>query len=452
MYKLLKFIFQQAIFIFYRKCIINNKEESISSGPLIIAANHPNTLMDPLLIAANLKQRVGFIAKATLFSNGFLKLLFKQLHMIPIRRTVDGDTPEAKAENKRAFEKCYEYLSNKGIILIFPEGNSFHEMKLRPLKTGAARIALEFEALNNFSMNTKILPIALNYSDPALFKKDIIINFGKAITISDYKELYLADPKGAVKKLTDDLRERLENIIILTENTEQELLYKKIHSIYRNRLTENLKTAGAEISSFSISKEIANAIMYYESKQPESYQLIKSKIDHYSNLIQKLKIRNSLIEENKKLKVNLIKKIITPLYLIIGAPFYLFGLLTNYIPYIIPSKVVKLITNDIEYKAPIMMITGLITFPLTYTILVLVFKNYITADLLPLISFCLLLPISGFYTMHYYNYVSEAKSLFFINTSLKEKDRLYSLVTNTREEIVLLLDKASEVYSASLTK
>ncbi len=452
MYKFLKTLVNLAILVFYRKITINNRERTLSNGPLIIAANHPNTLMDPLLISAFLKQRVGFVAKATLFSNGFLKWFFKQLHMIPIRRAVDGDDPTAQAENKKAFQKCYEYLTNKGTILIFPEGNSFHEMKLRPLKTGAARIALEFEALNNFEKGTKILPIALNYSEPALFKKDIILNFGEAINISDYKELYISNPKDAVKQLTEDLKIRLESIIILTEHIEQEILYKQIHDLYKKRLEIRLKEEGEDISDFSIAKEIANAIVYHEANHPEKYQLIKTKIDKFSSLIKKLKVHTNIIEKNKTFKVTLIRKIITPFYLIIGFPLYVFGLITNYIPYIIPSKVVKLITDEMEYKASIMMVTGLFIFPLIYFGEIYFVNNYTNLSFWYLILFSILLPVSGFYTLHYYNFIGEVKSLFFINTFLKENEKIHSTLINSREEISILLDTTSKEYRAYLTK
>ena len=38
-------------------------------GPLLLAGNHPNSLLDPLFLAAVARRPVRFLAKAPLFSN-----------------------------------------------------------------------------------------------------------------------------------------------------------------------------------------------------------------------------------------------------------------------------------------------------------------------------------------------------------------------------------------------
>ena len=38
-------------------------------------------------------------------------------------------------KNEETFIKCYEHLENGGAILMFPEGISITERKLKPIKT-----------------------------------------------------------------------------------------------------------------------------------------------------------------------------------------------------------------------------------------------------------------------------------------------------------------------------
>ena len=65
LYFLLKIIFKIALRVFFRRITVRNQHLIPDSGPLLIAANHPNTFMDPIAIAAFVKQEVFFIAKGT---------------------------------------------------------------------------------------------------------------------------------------------------------------------------------------------------------------------------------------------------------------------------------------------------------------------------------------------------------------------------------------------------
>jgi len=168
-----------ALAIFFRKIVINGNHIP-ENGPVILAANHPNTLMDPLIIAALTGRRIGFVANAGLFSSKIISRLFKFFHVIPIYRKKDV-LPGEKPDNNASFAKCHEYLRNGGAFLIFPEGSSFHELRLREIKTGTARIALSFESQTDFQSGLKIIPIALDYSDALQFNSMVVVTVNEPI-------------------------------------------------------------------------------------------------------------------------------------------------------------------------------------------------------------------------------------------------------------------------------
>ncbi len=400
--------------------------------------------MDPLLIAAMMPQRLGFVAKSTLFANGLLKWFFRQLHMIPIYRAVDGASATDKDANRKAFQKCFDYLSSKGTILLFPEGNSFHEMRLRPLKTGAARIALEYENQLDFQANLSILPIALNYSNPAYFREEISIHVGEPISIGSYKELYLADGVETAKALTGEISKRLEEMIIRTNYSDQEELYKNIHALYKPILKEQGEQTAER--DYLISKQIANAINYFEANKPVEYTVIKNKLDQYVEDMKKIKIHETILAQDIFHKTSLFQKILIPVYLLIFLPVTIWGLITNYLPYKIPSLLVRKISKEKEYRAPVMMVIGLFVFPLFYFTEIYYFNKLLSTSTLMTGLFSLSLPLSGFYTLHYYQFYLYSKNLFFMNFLRIEKEALFINLKKSREEIVLLLDKAKEVY------
>lgn len=135
-YQFLRRSIKFAFFIFYRKKVVSSLENISSSGTLIIAVNHPNTLLDPLLIASQVKRKVGFLANASIFRNKIVSSIFNYLQVIPVYRKKDIKPGEIQ-DNSQSYRKCYEFFDNNGALLIFPEGTSVNELKLRDIKTRA---------------------------------------------------------------------------------------------------------------------------------------------------------------------------------------------------------------------------------------------------------------------------------------------------------------------------
>ena len=168
LYFFLKILFKTALQVFFRRIEVRNRHLILDNGPLLIASNHPNTFMDPIAIAAVVKQEVFFIAKGTVFNTRLKKWLLHKMNLIPVYRREDGALPAVG--NEATFRKCTEFLLKNGTLLIFPEGSSFNERRLRPLKTGTARMALAAERQANWKAGVQILPVGVNYSDPTRFR------------------------------------------------------------------------------------------------------------------------------------------------------------------------------------------------------------------------------------------------------------------------------------------
>ena len=88
-------------------------------------------------------RRPRFLAKSTLWSHPVVAPLLIFIGAVPVYRRRDG-APVAR--NLETFARCREVLAAGGTVALFPEGGSHNEPAPLPLKTGAARIALETEA------------------------------------------------------------------------------------------------------------------------------------------------------------------------------------------------------------------------------------------------------------------------------------------------------------------
>ena len=90
LYHLLKPIALTGINLFYNSISVENQDRIPKKGPVIFAANHPNTMIDPLIVAASCGRRVSFLARSTLFFNSFISWLLTTLGIIPVYRKNDA--------------------------------------------------------------------------------------------------------------------------------------------------------------------------------------------------------------------------------------------------------------------------------------------------------------------------------------------------------------------------
>lgn len=172
LYRILKFPAQVAFLFYCRQLRVNRRAFLQSNGPLLIAANHPNSFLDAIVIATLFKKPVYSLVRGDVYTNRFYSLLLNALNMMPVYRLSEG--AENLQENYSTFEKCREVFRQNGIVLIFSEGRCINEWHLRPLKKGTARLAIScWEA----GIPLRVLPTGINFSSFRKFGKNIHLNF-----------------------------------------------------------------------------------------------------------------------------------------------------------------------------------------------------------------------------------------------------------------------------------
>lgn len=180
LFSLLKFPAKLAFLIYCRHIRYRNKAMLQSDGPLMIAANHPNSFLDAIILATLFKKPIYSLARGDAFKKPFFAKLLASLNILPVYRVTEG--VENLEHNYTTFDRCREIFKRGGIVLIFSEGRCINEWHLRPLMKGTARLALSsWEA----GIPLKVLPTGINYSSFVTFGKNIQLNFGQYITAND---------------------------------------------------------------------------------------------------------------------------------------------------------------------------------------------------------------------------------------------------------------------------
>ncbi len=205
---LLRFVLLGLVRVFYPDRAVGRAAPTPDQGPILVVANHPNGLIDPLLVCLALGRPVAFLAKSTLWQNPFFRRCMDAFGALPVTRAHEGDT----RLNDRTFASCRTLLVDGGWLALFPEGKSHDETTLQPLKTGAARIALG--AVAEGATTLRVLPVGLLYADKGVFRSAVAVAIGAPVAVQPAPP----DDRDAVTALTERITEALADVVLQADN------------------------------------------------------------------------------------------------------------------------------------------------------------------------------------------------------------------------------------------
>jgi glycerol-3-phosphate O-acyltransferase / dihydroxyacetone phosphate acyltransferase len=223
LYRVLRFLAGVALRWYYRDLEIVGAERIPRDGPLLVAGNHPNALVDALVLGRVVPRRLLLTAKATLFESPLAAAILRRAGVVPLRRAADeaGRDPAAPADPRRnaeAFAAVQDALLRGGAVLLFPEGRSHDEPRLSPLRTGLARIALEARDVRGVR-GLSILPIGLTFEDKATPRSRVLVEVGEPLRLDAWRPPGGAAPgAAAVEALTREVDRRLRAVTLNFES------------------------------------------------------------------------------------------------------------------------------------------------------------------------------------------------------------------------------------------
>jgi 1-acyl-sn-glycerol-3-phosphate acyltransferase len=417
--------------LYYRRITVVGYEKIPTDTPLIFAPNHQNALMDALAVDFASKRALVFLARADIFKKPAIAKLLNMLRILPIYRIRDGF--EALGNNQEVFDNTVDVLKSNIPLCILPEGNHEGHKRLRPLKKGIFRIALQAEESSSFNLNLQIIPVGIDYSNYFNAGSDLTVVFGTPIKIADYASQYKENEQRTINKLMHELAENMRSVMIHIPEEHYELT-SQISEMFEPNVWNTCNVKRHPYNKLTIRQYIVQKATKAFVQHPEKTLELGHLLDTYNVKLSKFKLKDCILQQRPP---HLLTLFIETLLCIFLLPLHVYGLISNYIPFKIPIMIASKV-KDKHFRSSIQFGIGLFLFPIYYLILIVVFC-LLTENFSLKVIFALSLPLTGFFAFYNYQFMRKlCGKLRLFSLRFMNSDQ-YNALQNERNQIIDLI-------------
>lgn len=352
---LLRAAFLGLVRLFYPRIAVARSDRLPARGPVIVLANHPNGLLDPVVLSLGLGRPVSFLAKSTLFGNPLGRALMRAFDAIPVYRPRDGEDPR---RNEETFERCRDLLRRGGWLAMFPEGTSHSDPRMKPLKTGAARIALGAERSAGFALGLSIVPVGLLYEDKDVFRSRVALSVGAPIRLADLEGR--EGERTAVAELTSRIHQGLGEVVLEADSSE----------LWRGFLAVAAWTGGPAATDVAVlegrARELARAYRVLHEEAPARALELERKVRRFVRVLRSVGISDPLgLEAASAPPARTL--LLSWLALLLLSPVALVGAVLGWVPYrLVRPGAIRLSRGEADLVGTVKALLGLVVMTLTY--------------------------------------------------------------------------------------
>jgi 1-acyl-sn-glycerol-3-phosphate acyltransferase len=392
--------------VFFPRIEISGIDRVPADGPVMLIVNHPNGLIDPLFLLCLSPRPVSFLAKSTLFDMPVIGWFVKAMGSIPVYRRQDGAFDPSK--NRQTFERTRNILASGGAIAIFPEGASHGDPKLRPMKTGAARIALGAASLSSDTAPLTIVPLGIYYTAKPTFRSSALLYFGEPISVAPAALKSNGEPPAdAVRALTGRIEQALNDVTLQADEHEALALVARAEEVFSS---EEPAAAERLVDKFELRRRFMAGYTTLRTKAPDRLEAISTRITRYETELHEAGLDPQTLKPTAVRGAQNLGEAVQGLaVMLLVLPIALVGTIVNYPAYrIVGSIATGLSRGDEGILATIKIIAGALVFPLIWIIVTVVVGFYFGA--LAGFTALILAPISGYVALRFFERLDDIRA------------------------------------------
>lgn len=375
---------QLAIWAFYRRCEVTGGGH-LPAGPLILCANHANALVDGLIVQASCRRIVHPLARSGLFRSPVLRPFLNLIQAVPIYRRRAGTSADPR-RNEMTFARCYDYLAEGRALLIFPEGQSHSDPALRPLKTGAARLALGF--WRRRGRLPAVVPVGLIFTHKGRFRGDVLVQYGPPVALEPPPAG--AEERAVVAAYTAAITAGLRAVTLNVEAWEDVALMKEIQAFADFRRGRRRRRLSHRYRAF---QRLADAHRWLRLVHPEEVMLLRRKLRRFARLRRRYGVASYHLELRYRPAV--VARFLgrSLFFALLVFPLALWGLVMNGPAYLAARITTRRLARGRDQYDTAGLLSGLLYFTLFWSgQTVAVYRLF---GLVPALAYAVSLPLTG---------------------------------------------------------
>ncbi len=309
--------------VFYRRFEAAGLANLPAEGPVILCANHVNALVDAVVVQASCPRPIHPLARSGLFRSPLLRPVLALIQAVPIYRRRRGAEEQTAKANVDSFRRCYEYLEQGRILLIFPEGQSHSDPTLRPLKTGAARLALGL--WERTGRLPAVVPVGLVFPQKGRFRSEVLVQIAPPVAIPAED----AAAEDAPRRLTESIGEGLERVTLNADSWEDIQLLRLLNNFFAMRSGRRRSLA----QRFRSLQRLIDTHRWLRLTRPVEVRLLGEKLRRFEDLCEHHGVEDYHL--NLRYRPALVARFLlrSTAFLFFVAPLALWGFLNSAVPY-----------------------------------------------------------------------------------------------------------------------
>jgi 1-acyl-sn-glycerol-3-phosphate acyltransferase len=442
--KIIVAILRFAMRVYFRRVEVLGMEKVPRDTPVIFVLNHPNALVDPAFLLSLAPRRVSFLAKSPLFRMPILGYFVRAMECIPVYR--QQDEGEDVTKNREMFAAARTLLARGGTIGICPEGVSHDEPRLRPIKTGAARIALGAVSTGEVS-NLQIVPAGLYYTSKTKFRSAVLLYFGNPIDVLPVEIEQDGDPpRGAVKELSTRIECALREVMLDAEHEEALQTIRRAEKIFSSE--PNSDSSESLADELQLQQRFVNAYRVLRERAPERLRRLEVRMSRFEEELSQAGVDPDDLSAPKStvdVFTHLITRIVVFVVLIVPATL---GFLIHYPAYRFGGYLAtRFSKNDDDMVSTVKIMSAMLLFPFTWLVAAAV--GYEVGGWMLALAALIVLPAAGYIAIRYFegldNFLGGLRALTFFLVRRRFFVRLLAERKAIRSEILALGEETANL-------
>lgn len=430
----------------FKSVDVRHPERVPPGGPVLLCINHPNNFIDSLLVGAALPRKIHYLATAALFRNPLAARFLLACGAIPVYRKQDD--PDKMEKNAATFDACCAALGDGRLIAIYPEGTTHAEARVVRIKTGAARIALGYEAQDPARL--QVIPVGLNFEARKSFRGRVLVSFGSAVPVTPYLEAYRQDPAKAVDALTTAIQWAMEAEVVHVERIDAARLVRAVEDLYRGDLVRELQEqrgfGSKQIDLTRLSRAIVDAVTWFKERDPARVEALWQRIQSYRALLAEYRVQDEAVRAHLERRGPR-QKLRRGWEAAAGFPFFLYGAGANVLVYWVPRWIARLMSRKETDYATWRFLASIVAYPLFWGL-----EIWLVARLaggVAALAFALSLPLSGVLAYRYWLGAGRLSSRLRFGALALTRALAARRLVAERQEIIAELERAKTEYLAA---